>query len=284
MQKMKNNIVKFFLTFFILMFITILAYFLNDYLNFEYESKVKAQMDSHLKELSHKIKDKKNIILTAAVLLSKDNDVKECLSQKNRSNCFEHLKSIQKTFSNVSFSIDAKIHVHTKDLKSFFRLWESYESENDALSSFRESLLIVKDSKKELAGVEIGRSSLLLRGISPVLNSDEYLGSIEVISDFNSISKSYRQKGINFYVLMNKSYEDLVKKISYTKEKKVGNFIVVNDINSRLYSLENIDFKGTNYIKKENYYILFTPIFDIIGNEIGYYVLKIQENKIDKFL
>lgn len=278
---MKNKITIIFLALFVLLSLSVLAYFFNDHLKFEHESKVKAQMDIHLKDLSEKIKDKKYIILTAAVLLSKDNDVKECLAKKSRINCTGHLKNIQLTFNNISFSKDTKIHVHTKDLKSFFRLWELGENRNDSLSSFRESLLMVKDTKKELSGVEIGRSSMLLRGISPVLDKDEYIGSIEVITDFNSISRYYRKMGINFYVLMHKRYEDIVNKVSFAKENKIGDFLVVNELNSRLNSLEDINFKGTNYIKKGNYYILFTPAFDITGNEIGYYVLKIKDNIIE---
>jgi len=280
MQKIENKITIIFSTLFVLLTLSVLVYFFNDYLNYENESKVKAQMDLYLKDLTGKIKDKRDIVLTAAVLLAKDNDVQACLSKKSRINCTGHLKKVQMTFNNLSFSKNIKIHVHTKDLKSFFRLWELGENKNDSLSSFRESLLMVKDTKKELSGVEIGRSSMLLRGISPVLDKDEYLGSIEVITDFNSIASSYRKIGINFYVLMHKRYRDIVNKVSFGKDNKVGDFLVINELNSRVNSLENINFKGTNYIKKENFYILYTPVFDITGNEIGYYVLKINQNKI----
>jgi len=280
MQKIENKITIIFSTLFVLLTLSVLVYFFNDYLNYENESKVKAQMDLYLKDLTGKIKDKRDIVLTAAVLLAKDNDVQACLSKKSRINCTGHLKKVQMTFNNLSFSKNIKIHVHTKDLKSFFRLWELGENKNDSLSSFRESLLLVKDTKKELSGVEIGRSSMLLRGISPVLDKDEYLGSIEVITDFNSIASSYRKIGINFYVLMHKRYRDIVNKVSFGKDNKVGDFLVINELNSRVNSLENINFKGTNYIKKENFYILYTPVFDITGNEIGYYVLKINQNKI----
>jgi hypothetical protein len=280
MQKIKNKVTIIFSTLFVLLTLSVLVYFFNDHLNYENESKVKAQMDLYLKDLTGKIKDKRDIVLTAAVLLAKDNDVKACLAKKSRINCTGHLNNVQEIFNNLSFSKNIKIHVHTKDLKSFFRLWELGENKNDSLSSFRESLLMVKDTKKELSGVEIGRSSMLLRGISPVLDKDEYLGSIEVITDFNSISSAYRKIGINFYVIMHKRYKDIVNKVSFGKDNKVGDFLVINDLNSRINPLENIKFKGTNYIKKENYYILYTPVFDITGHEVGYYILKINENKI----
>lgn len=277
---MKSRIITFFFTIFSIISLTILIHFFNDYLEYEQESRIKDQMDLHLKELSDKLKDKKSILLTAAVLLSNDSDVKKCLSMNTRENCIGHLKDIQRTFNNLSFSKETKIHVHTKDLKSFFRLWELDKNKNNSLSSFRESLLMVKASKKELSGIEIGRSSMLLRGISPILNDGEYLGSIELISDFNSISKYYWTKGINFYVLMHQRYEDIVNKIDFKREDRLGKYIVVNEINSRLKSLEKINFQGTNYVRKGNFYILFTPIFDIVGREIGFYVLRINSEKI----
>ncbi len=48
---------------------------------------------------------------------------------------------------------------------------------------------------------------MLMRGISPILDGNEYLGSIEVISDFDKITKDLKKRDIDFYVLMDKKYQ-----------------------------------------------------------------------------
>lgn len=268
-----------FLFIFLCMSLSVLAYFYNDHLEYEKETMVQKRMDRYLQDLLEKLKDRKNIILTAAILLSNDSDVKLCLKENKRSNCLPHLQHIQELFKNISFSQDAKIHVHTADFKSFFRSWD-LSNKFDSLALFRSSLQEIKDTKKAISGVEIGRSSMLIRGISPIIDDDEYLGSIEVISDFEKITKYYKQKDIDFYVFMDKKYEKIATKVTYPFSTKINNFVVVNNINSGLNIFENIEFKGTGFKKTENYYILYTPIYSMSNDKIGFYALKILKSKL----
>jgi methyl-accepting chemotaxis protein len=202
------------------------------------------------------------------------------LKDKKRDECTEHLQKIQTVFDSISFSENIKIHVHTADLKSFFRVWDLEDIKNDSLMFFRDSLQMIKEHKKELAGIEIGRFSMLMRGISPVLDGDEYLGSIEVISNFDKITKDLKKREIDFYVLMDKKYQQISTKVSYSKEDYVGKYIVINSVNSELNVFREVTFKGTGYKATKNHYVIYTPIYDIAGEKIGFYVLKILKSKL----
>lgn len=268
-----------FLLVFLFVSIAVLGYFFNDYLEYKKETIVRQKMDFYLQDLLEKIKERKNIILTASVLLSNDSNVKKCLKEKKRINCLPYLQHVQELFDSITFSQDIKIHVHTSDFKSFFRVWD-LTNESDSLVAFRESLQNIKETKKSISGIEIGRSSMLIRGISPIIDKKVYLGSIEVISDFEKITKQYKQRNIDFYVLMDKKYEKIAKKVKYPFNSKVDNYVVVNSINSNLSILEGIEFKETGYIQKENQYILYTPIYSLSNDKVGYYVLKILKSKL----
>lgn len=265
---------------FLLLSIALLAYFFNDHIRYKQEEIVQKRLDSYLQELHDKLKDRKNIVLTAAMLLSKDTSVKKCLQQDRKEACIEHLKTIQESFNSVAFSKNTMIHVHTADFRSFFRVWDLQNRHNDLLASFRESLQAVKKHKKEASGIEIGRFSMLIRGISPVLDDNKYLGSIEVISDFQNTTEYFKKRGINFYVLMDKKYEHIVKKVDYPASQRAGKYILVNDVNSDLNIFRDINLKGTGYMKKAGHYILYTPIYSMSNDKVGFYVLKILPSKL----
>ena len=260
--------------------IVILGYFSRDYIVHKQNSMIQQRIDNHLENLLDKIRDRKNIILTASVLLSYDSDVKQCLKDQIRDECTEHLKKIQTVFDSISFSKNIKIHVHTSDLKSFFRVWDLNNLENDNLMFFRDSLQMIKENKKELSGIEIGRFSMLMRGISPVLDGGEYLGSIEVISNFEKITKDLKKREIDFYVLMDRKYQQISTKVNYTKQSYVGKYVVINSVNSELNIFSEVVFEGTGYKVIKNHYVIYTPIYDIAGDKIGFYVLKIVKSKL----
>jgi hypothetical protein len=259
---------------------SVLGYFVNDYMEYKQENIAQKRMDNYLKELLEKINNRKNVVLTASILLSNDRGVKYCLKENNRNKCVKYLKHIQDTFNKISFSQDTMIHVHTADFKSFFRVWDLENNENDSLVSFRDSLQYIKETKKENSGIEVGRFSMLIRGISPVIENDEYLGSIEVISNFDRITSYFKKIDLDFYVLMNKKYEKIAEKVNYSRQKKVNDYIVVNNVNSELNVFRDIEFKGTGFVKKNNFYIVYTPIYDINNEKIGFYALKVLASKL----
>jgi hypothetical protein len=258
----------------------VFGYFFNDYLSYKKQTIVQKNLDGYLKDLFEQLKERKNIVLTSALLLADNRDIKECLKSEERSRCIDYLKHIQKTFQKISFSKDINIHMHTKDFKSFFRVWDLNSNKHDSLASFRESLQSVKESKIPLAGVEIGRYSMMIRGIAPIYDKDEYNGSIEVVSNFNKITKYFRTKGVDFFVLMDKKYEKVASMLKYGISRRFNHYIIVNNVNSSFDIFRDIQFKDTGFLQKEGFYILYTPIYSFSNKKIGFYVLKIPEQKL----
>lgn len=265
---------------FVLICILTLGYFFSDYLKYKQENIVKNYLDAQIKELFEKIKERKEFTTAVAILLSKNVEIKECLKINDKTKCEKYLKQIQDEFNESHFSHDIKIHMHTKNFRSFFRVWDLSNSKNDILVSFRESLQQAKYSKKAVTGLEIGRYSLLIRGVAPIFINDEYLGSIEVISDFENITRYFKEKDIDFFLLMDKKYEKIASMIEYPSKKRFNNFVIVNNINSGLDFLGNIELEDTSFIKRNNYYLIYTPVYDISNNKVGFYILRIPTSKL----
>jgi hypothetical protein len=264
---------------FLILFVAISSFFLfwafNNYMIYEQKNSNENLMDVYLNDLAKEIKKNKELVLTSAVLISKNDDIKRCLKTNNKEDCIKYLEKSKQSLVSTSLFKDIKIHLHRKDLKSFFRLWDLKNSKNDSLQSFRYCLKIVKNEKKPKSCIEIGRFSMLIRGVSPVVEDNEYLGSIEAIIDFSSIIEHFKEKDIKLYVLMKKEYLSIPTKVKFKKEQILKDYVVLNNKIEDFSFLDNKRFEHTGYIKKSNYYLLYTPIYNISKEQIGTYVLKI---------
>ena len=71
-----------------------------------------------------------------------------------------------------------RIHFHKPPAVSFYRTWT--DRAGDDLSGFRGTILEVARTREPLRTVELGRGGFVIRGIAPILDNGEYLGSVEV--------------------------------------------------------------------------------------------------------
>lgn len=276
---MKINKYLLFSTIFIIMTTYLVFYTYSNYIHHEEKRKAEVMMDYYLKDLANLVYKNKQLVLTSAILLSKNNEIKNCIKRENENSCIDYLQNSKESLLNTTFFDEIKIHLHKKDLKSFFRLWDLKNKKNDFLGSFRHSLNIVKNTKASISCIEIGRFSMLIRGISPIIENKQYLGSIETITNFDSIINNFKAKNIDLFILMDKKYEKIVTGINFKEKQKLKNYILINERTKDSKFLENLELKDTSYIKKKNFYLLYSPILDVNQEKIGFYMLKINSNK-----
>lgn len=73
---------------------------------------------------------------------------------------------------------DFRIHFHKAPAVSFYRTWT--DQAGDDLSGFRATILRVAETQQPLKAMELGRGGFVIRGIAPVMDGDQYLGSLEI--------------------------------------------------------------------------------------------------------
>jgi methyl-accepting chemotaxis protein len=71
-----------------------------------------------------------------------------------------------------------RIHFHKPPAVSFYRSWT--DRAGDDLSGFRATILEVERTGEALTTVELGRGGFVIRGIAPIFDGTDYLGSVEV--------------------------------------------------------------------------------------------------------
>gem|GEM_PF-5170733 len=71
-----------------------------------------------------------------------------------------------------------RIHFHKPPAVSFYRTWT--DRAGDDLSAFRNTVLSISSTHEAIRTVELGRGGFVIRGIAPIIDNGEYLGSVEV--------------------------------------------------------------------------------------------------------
>ncbi len=238
------------------------------------EADIFAKEESKLADFyAHKFQAKKDVAISNAINISQNYYVISSLREHNREVAINGLKGIISDFKNNTKFKNIKIHIHDKNIFSFVRQWKP-DKFGDDLKGFRKTIVAVKNTRKPLAAIEIGRAGLILRGLSPIIENGEYLGSVEFMQGLNSIIHDAKKKDIDIVIVMKKQYMSIATQLKDRPE--LGNDYVLAskkaDLNQNFFNeLQGQDISKTG--RTDNYFYTSTPIKDFKGNLVAYAVM-----------
>ncbi|MCP3851577.1 MAG: methyl-accepting chemotaxis protein [Gammaproteobacteria bacterium] len=219
---------------------------------------------------SQKFQAKKDVAISNAINVAQNFYVVSSLKNNDRQIAIDGLKSIIDDFKNNTKFKNIKIHIHDKNIFSFLRLWKP-DKHGDDLKGFRKSIIEVKNTNRPLAAIEIGRAGLVLRGLSPINENGQYLGSVEFMQGLNSIIRDGKKKNINIVILMKKEHMATATLLK-NKPELNNNFVLASkkeDLDQTFFNeLQGQDITKTG--TTDNYYFTSTPIKDFKGNVVAY--------------
>ena len=228
-----------------------------------------------LKLLDTKIQSKKDIGLSNAISIANNKNIITALKNDDRNLAIDILSNVGNSFKNNTKYKNIKVHIHTKDTKSFVRGWNP-KKYGDDLSSFRDTLLHIKDTHKPFVSFEAGRSGLVLRGIAPIYKEGDYIGSLEFIQGLNSVAKSFDKNKKNFLFLMNNSLLSVATKASNAPslgDYKVSQRFIQKDFLQDAQTIDIELLKENGYAISSNYYYTFQDVKDYKGVTIGMFLV-----------
>ena len=219
------------------------------------------------------INGKYSIGITNAINIAKNYDVVRALKENDREIAISGLSAVSKEFKDNTNYKNIKIHIHDADVKSFLRAWKPNKFGDD-LKSFRKTIVSVKATKKPLVAIELGRAGLVLRGLAPVMDGKNYLGSVEFMQGLNSVVKGARKNhDYEIAIVMKEEYLKIstlvasapkIGKYSLAVKESVVNKEFMND-------LKNIDIsKIDGYQITDKYVVVSEPIVDFSNNVVGF--------------
>lgn len=150
--------------------------------------------------------------MSLAILFSKNQNIINALKQNKKSQLKIELNSLLSIISNYTQFKNLQIQVHTKDLEVFVRSWEDKDSGLD-LSSFRQGIVKVKNTKHPFVSNELGKR-LNIKAIAPIFDKLEYLGSLDVITDYSLLKQRLSLMSIEILPLLDK-YLNTTLKLNY---------------------------------------------------------------------
>lgn len=267
-------------SFIILFIVTILVllFFLKKYNDILKQDQLDLRVSKNIELINSEMSYQKKHALSLAILFSKDQNIINSLKTNNRNLLKKELNYLLNTLSNYSKLTNIQIQVHTKELKVFARSWEDKDIGLN-LSSFRHGLVKVQQTQQPYVSNELGKR-LNIKAISPIFDNGNYIGSIEVITDYTLLQKRLSLMGIELLPLLNTKFLNIA---TYHKDnQKLFDFILIDkNYNKQLYDTvhhnkEVFSFQKL-YYDIDNSIITLIPIGNLNGEDLGYIVASFKK-------
>ena len=258
----------------------VILFFYNNYQKQIQIDNIKHLLDIQIKILNKNLESQKFSAMSLAVLLSQNENIKNCLLQNNKEKCRQTIQNISQTLSRVGIYKNVKFHLHTPSLTSFVRSWMPLQDDN--LASF--SFMLNEAKNGVMGGIEVGKAGAFIRGVSQIFNQDSILGSIEVLLDFEYLSKFFADFGVDLFVMLDKNTASIYKEASnelingyFLENKKFANLNI-------LPFLKEINLDKIKFYTLKNHNFAIEPMRDFKGDKIGYFILYFNSNKNERNL
>ena len=229
-----------------------------------------------------KSKAKASIGITNAITLSGNGAIIEALKTNNREIAIKGLNEFVGKFKKYTKFKNVKIHIHDKNVHSFLRNWR-VDKWGDDLSGFRHTINWVKANKKPLKAIEVGRAGLVVRGIAPIIEDGEYLGSVEFIQGFNSLQKVAHKFKVSFLIVMDNSFSNIATLIQKTPQILGHYKVALKKWDTQLVDeLKNATLKKQFFTK--NYFVVSMPVKDFSNHIVGYALVAQKRDIVEAVL
>lgn len=236
---------------------------------------VYANIKSNLQELADdRIEVKFDVGVSNAISIANDHYIKQALKENNRELAIKALSNLSANMKENTPFKNIKVHIHTKDNKSFLRSWMP-QKYGDDLSSFRASIVEVNKTKKAINTFESGVAGLSIRSVVPIFDEEgEHLGSLEFMQEINSVVKEFDEHQDGFLLLMHQSLA-----VGKVDEKLLLNeYIISQKVFNEPFmkAVKKLDFKSLTQkglLSTNEYTYTFVPIKDFQDKELGIAVI-----------
>ena len=229
------------------------------------------------------MKMEKNDIFELAKSFAAQRDVVSILKQKEYTKFYK--KNIFKIPKQYLMFKDIKIHIIDDKMRNRYLSWTK-KGLGESLSSVRSDLKLLYENPHPNSTVSVGKYDITFKGTMPVYDKqNKFLGIVEVLKNFNYISKRLLRNKIKSMVVIDKRFKHQLK--YFYPKRYINDYpISVSTLDKNLYSYINkigihklVSLKTYTYIpNRENftdgYYLFVLPInVNSEKKPIGYMLL-----------
>lgn len=239
-----------------------------------------AEADDKLKTL---IDEKKEALLFVTLPMANDIIIKEALIQKDIDSL-----NLQIFSENLSKNTSLKgtwFQLLTQDGRSFYRSWIT--KRDDDLSLIRDDVIEMMKNPHVISSISAGFFDITFKSMVPIYKNEKFIGSIEAISNFDSIDKKMKDIGYEIIFLADKKYKKLL--LEPSKKTFVSDYYVANS-NYNKANLEIVKSEGISHFisnipfhvnKDKNKLINTYHLKGTNDKDIAYFIIFQDLNTID---
>ena len=265
-------------TLFILLVIFFI-YFLNKYNNILDKKNLDIFVSNQIQIIENELENQKNQALSLALMFSRNQEIIKSLENKNNIELKKELLKLLNIIETYTKN-NIDVQIHTKDLEVFTRSWEDKDF-GLKLDSFREGLVKVKNKNEPYVSSELGKR-FNIKAIAPIYNHNNlFIGSIEVIVDFNPLINRLKGLGIDSMILLEKDYLNIAT--YHSDNPKLGDYLILQSSFSK--NLLDILIKNPNFLKNDSFYYetdekVFTqiPLGEFENKSVGILLISFDKN------
>ena len=220
-----------------------------------------------------------------ALALAGNETLATAIRDKDRMRASQALDAITASFDKYGESGKFWLQLHTPQLQVFMRSWDKSEY-GAPLEGFRKGLVYVRRTQMPFSSIELGKK-LNFKAIAPIKLEGEYVGSLEIIKNFDEAIKNFKDKKISLLVLMDNKFLDVAEwMVDYPL---LGDFVLCHrEYDKTLYEeLKEDDiylFIGRKKSFTKNYFLSIEPLRDLSGERLGFFVAAIPKDKATAFM
>jgi diguanylate cyclase (GGDEF)-like protein len=231
-------------------------------------------------EVKTLINEKKEAILLISLSLSENENIKELLLTKDLNKL--NLQPFSQKLKAYSSLHNTWFQVLTSDGTSLYRSWT--DKNRDSVVNSRSDIAKIIHNPQVFSTISVGKYDLSFKSIVPIFNKNNFIGLVETIAKFNSISKKIEESGYENILLVDPKYKNQLNRVE--SKRFVDNYYIANN-NADPYLVNLLKKDPSTYINIDKYIVkegkLFTVfnIEDINKKSMAHFILTKDLNTID---
>lgn len=247
------------------------------------EQKINNIMDQMRLTLNSQLKVNQMDDLKMALLLSKNEGLVNALENDDEDLGYSLLSDIVLSIKKNT-GIHIRAQIITNELNIFARSWDDIYA-GMPIGDYRLDLKYFKTHKNPRASIEVGRR-LGIKATVPIYKDGKFLGFVEVISFFKSITNFFSSLGVDLYVLLDVKQTDTA--VLMSQNLTIDEYVLSNrNYNySHIQTLKKLDFKKlklNGVLHKDKKYIFYENMHNGDGKSIGGFVFVLPERYLNYF-
>ncbi|QOY55923.1 diguanylate cyclase [Candidatus Sulfurimonas marisnigri] len=231
-------------------------------------------------EVGAMILAKQKATLAMAISLANDKKLVQDVFSNNIDN--DYYKKLISDYREYTQYKNIWVHIIDKDLNSIYKSWSNIKHEN--IAGLRPDLVSVSKSKKPSYGCSAGLYDLSIKAVIPLFKDDVFIGIIEVISHFNSISKQLKKFDTDSVVVLKKRYSEKLKypftATFINSEYYVANFDAPSGILKYLEKKGVQNYFNNSYKVEDDYLVVSHELKTLNMESLGYYIMFKKRNNV----